>query len=329
MDGSMTGADGVVAIDGPSGSQKVRSPLWTGGLEICFGSISGMVGKVIEYPFDTVKVRLQSQPSGERRYEGAVDCFRQSVRGRDGWWGLYRGLSAPLVGAMAENAMLFFAFARASELVRSARGLTTAGEDDTLTIMAAGAISGAATSFILTPIELVKCKIQVHPAFADPVSLNTVATTTSRGSHGTVAGVIQEVWKTHGVAGFWRGQVGTLIRESGGSLCWFTVYEETLRACRPVGTSKREGNTSGQMMMAGAVAGVAYNTLFFPADSVKSRMQTGVSTHGVGFLGTVRTMARETGFRGFFRGWGVTVVRAAPSNAAIFWVYEALCGAFM
>lgn len=76
--------------------------------DIAFGSIAGIVGKFIEYPFDTVKVRLQSQPDGlPPQYKGPLDCFRQSWRA-DGILGLYRGISAPLVGAAVETSSLFF-----------------------------------------------------------------------------------------------------------------------------------------------------------------------------------------------------------------------------
>jgi hypothetical protein len=76
--------------------------------DVAFGSISGIVGKFIEYPFDTVKVRLQSQPDRlPPLYTGPLDCFKQALR-RDGFVGLYRGISAPLVGAAVETSGLFF-----------------------------------------------------------------------------------------------------------------------------------------------------------------------------------------------------------------------------
>jgi mitochondrial ornithine carrier protein len=76
--------------------------------DIVFGSFAGIVGKVIEYPFDTVKVRLQAQPNHlPLRYTGPLDCFRQSLR-QDGVVGLYRGISAPLFGAAVETSSLFF-----------------------------------------------------------------------------------------------------------------------------------------------------------------------------------------------------------------------------
>jgi len=92
--------------------EKREAPVKAQGVEalkdITFGSTAGIVGKFIEYPFDTVKVRLQSQPDGlPLRYTGPLDCFKQSWK-RDGVAGLYRGISAPLVGAAVETSCLFF-----------------------------------------------------------------------------------------------------------------------------------------------------------------------------------------------------------------------------
>jgi ornithine carrier protein len=76
--------------------------------DIVCGSTAGVVGKYIEYPFDTVKVRLQSQPDSlPLRYTGPLDCFKKSLQ-RDGFLGIYRGISAPLVGAAVETSTLFF-----------------------------------------------------------------------------------------------------------------------------------------------------------------------------------------------------------------------------
>lgn len=76
--------------------------------DILCGSTAGIVGKYIEYPFDTVKVRLQSQPDTiPLRYTGPLDCFKKSLQ-HDGFLGIYRGISAPLVGAAVESSTLFF-----------------------------------------------------------------------------------------------------------------------------------------------------------------------------------------------------------------------------
>ena len=76
--------------------------------DVVCGSIAGVIGKYIEYPFDTVKVRLQSQPHHlPLQYTGPLDCFAKSLK-QDGILGVYRGISAPLVGAAVETSCLFF-----------------------------------------------------------------------------------------------------------------------------------------------------------------------------------------------------------------------------
>jgi ornithine carrier protein len=85
--------------------------------DVVCGSVAGIVGKYIEYPFDTVKVRLQSQPDHlPLRYTGPLDCFKQSLQ-HDGFLGIYRGVSAPLVGAAVENACLFFSVSLVTPLL--------------------------------------------------------------------------------------------------------------------------------------------------------------------------------------------------------------------
>lgn len=50
--------------------------------------MAGVAGKFVEFPFDTVKVRLQTQPLDHPIFKGPYDCFRQTVR-NEGFLGLY------------------------------------------------------------------------------------------------------------------------------------------------------------------------------------------------------------------------------------------------
>jgi ornithine carrier protein len=290
--------------------------------------LAGVIGKYIEYPFDTVKVRLQSQPDHlPLQYRGPLDCFRQSIRA-DGFAGLYRGISAPLVGAALETSSLFF-FERMGREVVYKSGFTP--KDEALPLGAlwfTGAFSGAFTSLVLTPIELVKCKIQVPATEAG----------------GTAAPlrplpVIKDIWRHHGLMGFWHGQMGTLIREAGGCAAWFGAKETTSKLFQD--SNERKATSAAhlerlraeplplwQQAVAGASAGMSYNFLFFPADTVKSRMQT--SPIGAGadnqrsFAQETAALWRQAGIRGFYRGCGITVLRSAPSSAFIFMVYDGL-----
>ena len=293
--------------------------------DITCGSIAGIIGKIIEYPFDTVKVRLQSQPDHlPLHYEGPLDCFRQSLR-VEGVGGLYRGISAPLVGAAIETSSLFFSYRIAQNALRATFLPPTSHDPLPLSaLIASGGASGAFTSVILTPIELVKCQMQV------PLSSACVQ------GPGPLS-IITSIFRHHGILGFWYGQLGTLIRETGGSAAWFGSYEGVsalFRRYRARETpsiaeaTKHDPLPLHQQMIAGATAGVSYNFIFFPADTIKSRMQTEViNTGGLirkTFWVSGKALWQQQGIRGMYRGCGITVGRAAPSSAFIFAVYEGL-----
>lgn len=303
--------------------------IWQAIFSHCPLQIAGIVGKIIEYPFDTLKVRLQSQPDHlPLRYSGPIDCFQQSLR-EEGFRGLYRGVSAPLIGAAIETSSLFFTYRIAQELLRSTTLIAEYGTPLPLgALTACGAASGAFTSLLLTPIELIKCQMQV------PVSTSNLRIQKP-------FPIITSIFRHHGILGFWHGQLGTLIRETGGSAAWFGAYEGVSaifrtqnRASQPsLATSPPELHI-WQQMLAGAAAGVSYILGFFPADTIKSRMQTeevsGLANHGKRntFWTSGVLLWRQQGMKGLYRGCGITVARAAPSSAFIFTIYEGLSSAF-
>lgn len=272
-------------------------------------------------------MRLQSQSDHlPLRYKGPLDCFRQSIRS-DGFLGLYRGISAPLVGAALENSSLFF-FERIGRETLYKTGFCS--RDAPMPLQAlwlTGAFSGVFTSFVLTPVELVKCKIQVPDD----------AGAARRGPLRPMA-VVRDIFRQEGIIGFWHGQTGTLIREAGGCAAWFGSKETTSNFFRQHNLNKAQSQAERdriladplplwQQAVAGASAGVSYNFLFFPADTIKSRMQTspvGGSLTKSTFLGETVALWNQAGLKGFYRGCGITCIRSAPSSAFIFMIYDGL-----
>ncbi|KAL4915433.1 mitochondrial carrier domain-containing protein [Aspergillus aurantiobrunneus] len=291
--------------------------------DIVFGSIAGMIGKVIEYPFDTVKVRLQSQPDHlPLRYYGPLDCFRQSFH-TEGLRGLYRGISAPMAGAAVENSSLFFSYRVVQDVLR----FTYYSSTEPLpfpALLFSGAASGSITSLALTPIELIKCKMQVPSETPDARAPGPLK-------------LVVSVFRQDGVLGFWRGQMGTLIRETGGGAAWFGGYEGVSALFRSSQHSLSTMNGSEvettislyQQMLAGAAAGISYNFLFYPADTIKSRLQTeDIKNTSFAkrqtFWSAGKALWQQQGLRGLYRGCGITCARSAPSSAFIFTVFEGL-----
>ncbi|KXJ95889.1 mitochondrial carrier domain-containing protein [Microdochium bolleyi] len=307
---------------------KAKSAATESAEDIIYGSIAGIVGKYIEYPFDTVKVRLQSQPDHlPLRYTGPLDCFKQSIKA-DGALGLYRGITAPLFGAACETSSLFFFERIGREAVYSSGFCPRNKELPLPALWFTGAFSGAFTSFVLTPIELVKCKIQVPETGVNGAKPKVPG----------IMSVVRDVYKHEGVRGFWHGQMGTFLRESGGCAAWFGSKETTSAFFHELNmkSAKTQAEKDAlaasplplwQQAVAGASAGMSYNFLFFPADTIKSRMQTapvGGKVKNRTFMEEGKALWRQHGIRGMYRGCGITVARSAPSSAFIFMVFDGL-----
>ncbi|KAI6117122.1 mitochondrial carrier [Pisolithus croceorrhizus] len=315
-----------------------------------FGSIAGMMSKVLEHPFDLIKVRLQSQVlDPTARFNGPIDCLVRTWR-NEGIRGLYRGLPAPVFGAMAENATLFLSYNELQNLLRRLDSHPSS-QDPTLPQLAlSGAGAGAITSFVLyTPIELVKCKMQVQmlapnrsAAILSTSTGYTAAVTSGVASLKRTAlpglvSVFVSVIRNTGFRGLWLGQAGTLIRETGGGAVWFACKEFVgiqliQRRAKSQGLQlERKDILPMESAFAGACAGGAYNLALFPADTVKSIMQTeeelrprGKGVPARSFFGTAKEMYRAQGIRGFYAGCGITVARSIPSSAIIFLIYDGL-----
>jgi len=108
-------------------------------------------------------------------------------------------------------------------------------------------------------------------------------------------------------------------------MAWFGVYEGTCRFLTPTNVS-REDLGALQKVVAGGLAGVVFWAIPFPADVVKSCMQTMPANDArqhLGFFAVLRHIVKNQGFFALYRGFGVTALRAAPCNGAIFLCYEA------
>jgi len=256
--------------------------------------------------FLQVKVLMQTQDRKKPAYSNSLDCAKQIFSQR-GLSGFYRGLAVPLVGSMAEISTLMTTYGFFKRL------LGEGPEKPELPIwklaIASGG-SGIGVSCVLAPVELIKCKLQVQhstnykgPIYKGPLDC------------------IYKICMTESPLGLTRGLGSTLIREIPGNVAWFGAYEATCSYFRKDSDKKAVLNP-GVYMLAGAMAGVSYWTIPFPADTVKSRIQTAPPGVQLKFWPTLLDIVKKEGIKGLYRGWLVTVLRAAPANAAVFYSYE-------
>ena len=126
----------------------------------------------------------------------------------------------PLIGSLAENGLTFISYGFFKRLA-GVKGIEIAillnvvdPEHITFSQMLFSSMgAGATISLLLTPVELLKCRLQIEQS--QPKS---VAKTTS-------LGVIRNVLKADGFTGLFRGLSLTLLRELPGTSIWMIVYD--------------------------------------------------------------------------------------------------------
>ena len=172
------------------------------------------------------------------------------------------------------------------------------------------------TRCVLTPVELVKCRLQAQLGAAAP-AVGAPALFTGP------VDVITRTVRSEGVAGLFRGNLSTLAREVPGNMAWFGAYEAVLRAVQHWrGFDTKKEVPLYWSAFAGSWAGAAYWGVPYPADTVKSKIQTDERFRGQSFSQVFRAVVREEGVAGLYRGCFITCARAVPSHAAIFYLYE-------
>uniref|UniRef100_A0A7S3LS03 Mitochondrial carrier protein n=1 Tax=Aplanochytrium stocchinoi TaxID=215587 RepID=A0A7S3LS03_9STRA len=278
------------------------------------GIISGFVCKTVEYPLDTVKVLLQAE-SGSRgaKFTGPIDCLTQTYK-KNGVFGLYRGLTSPLLGAMAENATLFVANGFTKRVLNVQEHPTLKDPVPMWKYIISGGTAGICVAFVLTPVELIKCRLQVQNA----------ATGEGAILYKGPLDCLLKIVKADGFTGLWKGHISCLAREIPGNMAWFGTYEfvKTRVIQRFGGYERLDDVPLGWTMAAGACAGVAYWGVPYPADTVKSKIQTVPRFSSMSFVEVFKTVVREEGLAGLYKGCGITCARAAPSHALLFFFYE-------
>ncbi|KAL9103321.1 MAG: hypothetical protein Q9163_001627 [Psora crenata] len=182
---------------------------------------------------------------------------------------------------------------------------------------AAGAFAGIANSIISGPIEHVRIRLQTQP----------------HGAHRLYSGPIDCVRKLaahEGVlAGLYRGEIVTILREAQAYGVWFLSFEYLMNADAKRNKIKRNEIPQWKVATYGGLAGEALWLGSYPFDVVKSKMQSdgfGSNKRYASMRDCFAQTWRGEGVRGFWKGIGPTLLRAMPVSAGTFAVYVSIHG---
>jgi len=257
------------------------------------GGFGGACIVVVGHPMDTVKVKLQTS----NEFTGMLDCFKRTIAS-NGVRGLYAGMAAPLAFVAPMFAVYFWGFEMGKDIAQFFEGARTNLEISTAGIVFAGGFSSIPGTIVLVPGDRVKVLLQSQSS--NPLLPRF------RGPRDAFRGILRE----GGVRGLYRGTALTFLRDTPGSMAYYTAYE--------VGKRHLPQNSLG-IMIAGGLAGFANWIVAIPADVLKSRFQIAPEgTYPGGLRQVSSELIQKEGIASLYKGLGPALGRAVPGNAACF-----------
>ncbi|KAE9551961.1 hypothetical protein FO519_004837 [Halicephalobus sp. NKZ332] len=159
------------------------------------------------------------------------------------------------------------------------------------------------------PVELVKTKLQVQ----------LVSQVDVKAKYHGPWDCTRTLYKSGGIRALYHGGSVMAFRDLFGNLFYIPVYELLYREFH-----KRDMNNSLSQIIAGGTAGSISWLSVCPVEVVKNKIQTSTSDVPTKdeLYSTVKTIWREGGIRGFYRGALVMIMRGFPVNALTFVVYS-------
>lgn len=240
---------------------------------------------------------------------------------------LYAGVSGPLVSVGLVQSINFAIYDSVRRILhqRKAQGEARAtlnnssssyiDSDPLPHVAAASMTAGAACALITNPLLLVKTKQQ------------TAATVLSYRQ-----AVVQTIhWSAHhssvtAIRNLYTGLAPHAISEIAGRGVYFVTYEALKRRLaqprqqQHAHSQQQQGNTLIERMVAAGVAGIVCWSIIFPFDAVRCRMYAAGNAGSA--TDTAVQMYKSAGWKSFYRGMGVTLLRAGPVAAFVLPIYD-------
>ncbi|EGS22111.1 carrier protein (ymc1)-like protein [Thermochaetoides thermophila DSM 1495] len=181
------------------------------------GAFAGIANTVLSSPIEHVRIRLQTQPHGEKRlYNGPWDCVRKLVAQGGVGNGLYRGTAVTLLREAQAYGVWFLVFEYLMN-ADAARNGVDRKDIASYKVALYGGLAGEALWLASYPFDVIKSRMQTDGFGQGKQFVN-------------MRDCFRQTWREAGWKGFWKGIGPTLARAMPVSAGTFAVVEMTMRA---------------------------------------------------------------------------------------------------
>ncbi|KAI3958219.1 hypothetical protein MKW92_030145 [Papaver armeniacum] len=189
----------------------------------------------------------------------------------------------------------------------------------TVSQLLAGGIAGAVGKTCTAPLARLTILFQVQGMHTDVANLNKAS----------IWREASRIVREEGFRAFWKGNLVTIVHRLPYSSISFYAYERYKNSLQSIpGLERHRENVTSDLfvrLVGGGLAGITAASLTYPLDLVRTRLAA--QTHEVYYRGishTLRTICKEEGCFGLYKGLGATLLGVGPSIAISFAVYETL-----
>jgi len=274
------------------------------------GGVSGIVNKTAIAPLERLKIlyQVQGMDTSKPRYGGMVSALVQVSR-QEGFLSLWKG-NAANVARIVPNYGIKFAFNDMYKDWIRVPGQPMSFQQK----MAAGTLAGLTQAVLTYPLELVRTRLSLAADF-------------SRGAHYRgIWDCLRRTVQREGFPGLYKGigpTIATGAPYTGLQMSTYELFKEPL---------KPHLDQTMCSLVAGALSGIVSQTLTYPGDTIRRRMQAngieGQPRLYSNSLDCLQRVVSQEGVTGLFRGCVANTVRAIPGTAIQFWCFELVRSCF-
>ncbi|KAJ7686578.1 mitochondrial carrier [Mycena rosella] len=277
------------------------------------GGFAGGLAKTAVAPLDRVKILLQTHNAEFIRFAGTRDgllCALQYIAQTQGVRGLYQGHTLTLARAIPHAAVGYTVYEKVSKWL-----MPTPESQTSFRRLTAGAITGMSAMPLTYPFELIRVRLAVetNQTATRPTPWSAVRGIMAEGrSSGGITGLVPFL---HFYRGFTVSLLGTVPYRGGIFLVWETLNAQA-RAVLPPATL--QANQTRIHLAVGAIAGTVAQIFTYPLEVIRRTQQAsgkGTPNRMIGFQETVRSVWMAAGWRGFFTGLGIGLVKQVPTHS--------------
>mmetsp|Transcript_7659 Transcript_7659/g.19567 ORF Transcript_7659/g.19567 Transcript_7659/m.19567 type:complete len:371 (+) Transcript_7659:109-1221(+) len=282
-------------VPGGSSNDVTRRRILRPSVNAVAGAAAGCLVSIFLHPIDTIKVLVQSRGGSGTRNPVVV---LTNLVTRHGPRRLYSGISANLASSVPISAIYTSSYEAAKHHV-----MPFVGEKRRwLAHCIGGAVASVATSFVYTPSECVKNRVQAG------ICANSWE-------------ALIQVTRNEGPLALYRAWPAVLLRNVPQSILKFFAYEQMKQL---ILEHRKRDPTPLEMLLVGGVAGASAAIFTTPFDVIKTRMQTQVGVNALSLAGTFASIVTQDGIGGLYRGVLPRIVIYLSQGAIFFTGYEAI-----